>query len=344
MKKIMFLMSTNGYSGAENVNLTIIDKLSDKYEFAYASTAGNISKYLDNKNVKHIIMKNNSIKEIRRVIKEYKPDIIHATDYRASIKAVLARNKVPIISHLHNNSPWIRKICLYSILFLIFSKKMKKILTVSNSIEKEYIFSKFIKNKIECVGNPVERKKILDRVENNIKKEYDICCVARITKSKKPKRFINIIENLKKDIPTIKCIWIGNGELYQEVLEYAKEKNVLENIEFIGFKDNPYKYMKKSKIFVLTSEWEGFGLVAFEALTLGIPCVVSNVGGLVEIVDDTCGKLCSNNDDFINELRKLLLNNDYYNTKCEGAIKKSVELENIEEYIIAIDKIYKEII
>ena len=66
----------------------------------------------------------------------------------------------------------------------------------------------------------------------------------------------------------------------------------------------------------------GYGLVAFEALTLGKPCVVSNVGGLRNIVDSTCGELCNPNNihEYINETEKLLLDKNYYNKKSKMAI------------------------
>ena len=101
--------------------------------------------------------------------------------------------------------------------------------------------------------------------------------------------------------------------------------------------------MSKSKIFLLTSEWEGFGLVAFEALTMGLPCVVSNVGGLPSIIDKTCGMVCGNDQDFIDEINKLLSDSNYYNDKHLKAIEKSKRLDNYEEYCNKLDKVYKEI-
>ena len=85
-----------------------------------------------------------------------------------------------------------------------------------------------------------------------------------------------------------------------------------------------------------------FGLVAFEALTLGVPCVVSNVGGLPSIVDESCGKLCDidNLDEYCTEIKKLLTDTKYYENKAKEAVLKSIKLENIDEYIYELDKIY----
>ena len=192
-----------------------------------------------------------------------------------------------------------------------------------------------------CISNPISRKKILDKIDKTIDyKKYDICCVARLTNQKNPKKFISIIEKIKNEFPNIRCIWIGKGELEKECKEIVREKNLEENIEFIGFKKNPYKYMIQSKIFMLTSDWEGFGLVAFEALTLGLPTIVSNVGGLPNIVDESCGFLCNTCEEFVNAI-SILLDDKQLNKYSENTINRSEKIDNYDEYLKNINKIYR---
>ena len=195
-----------------------------------------------------------------------------------------------------------------------------------------------------CIGNPVSRENVLKHINNQDdkeNKEYDICCVARISKEKNPYKFLQIINELKKIYNNIKVIWVGEGKLRKEVEKKIEELHLQENVKLLGFKNNPYKYMKKSKIFLLTSDWEGFGLVAFEALTLGLPCIVSNVGGLPSIVDETCGKLCESIDDYVQIINKLLNNTELMNTYSNNAIKKSIKLNNLNKYINGIKEIYQ---
>lgn len=341
-KKVFFIMSTDDFSGAEAVNFSIIEGLKDKYDFYWVSSKGNINYFLEEHKIRWIEIDKLNVKEIRRIVKENKPDILHATDFRASVICALANTKVFLIEHLHNNSPWLKKMCINSFVFLYACFKSDAILTVSESIEKEYIFSKVIKNKIECIDNPISREKILSKVSDlNCKKIYDVCCVARLTEQKNPCKFLGIIAKLKKEFKTIKAVWVGDGELKEYVFKKAKDLNLTENIEFVGFKKNPYEYMVKSKIFVLTSDWEGYGLVAFEALTLGLPCVVSNVGGLPKIVNNECGKLCIEQENFIDEILKLLKNNDYYSQKANNALLRSKGIDNYNNYINVIDEKYR---
>lgn len=339
-KKIAFIINSKIYSGLENVAITIIENLKDKYEFVYVTQNGAIVEVLKEKHIPYYIIKKMSIKEIRSFIKKWKPDILHAHDYTASVICAIVKGKIPLIEHLHNNPPWLQKLCKNSIAFLYAGLRANKILTVSNAIEEEYILSKLIKRKIECIGNPVDRINILDKVNQKYEKRYDICCVARLTDSKNPRKFLQIIKNLKNEIPKITAIWVGDGELYEETIKYCDYLGIKNNVKFVGFQKNPYTYMAQSKIFMLTSDWEGFGLVVVEALTLGLPCVVSNVGGLVDIVNNKCGKLCNNIEEFISEIQKLLDNELIYNECSKNARKRAIELENSQEYYIKLNEIY----
>lgn len=77
--------------------------------------------------------------------------------------------------------------------------------------------------------------------------------------------------------------------------------------------------MAASKVGVLTSKWEGFGLVAVEQLILSKPFVAYPVGGLVNIVNDENGKLCSDSAQMCDELYMLLTDEEYYNRKSQAA-------------------------
>ena len=344
---VIHVVNSKIFSGLESVVCDIsTSNLSNKYRFIYVTQNGPIVETLKERNIEYEVIDKLNCMEIKRVLKKYNPTIVHAHDFTASVICSMVKGKKYLIEHLHSNCPWLKKINKNTIAFLYAGLRADKILTVSEVIEKEYVFSKFIKNKVECIDNPVSREKILSKVNEGFKKTkiYDICCVARITTPKKPKKFVDIIYEIKKKNKNIKCVWVGDGELKKYTIEYAKEKGVDNNIEFVGFKKNPYIYMAQAKIFLLTSEWEGFGLVAFEALTLGLPCVVSNVGGLPAIVDNSCGKLCESVKEFTEEINMLLNNNEYYREKSKFAIIKSKKIDNYEKYCCKLDKIYKTII
>ncbi|OHX51976.1 glycosyltransferase [Planococcus faecalis] len=171
-------------------------------------------------------------------------------------------------------------------------------------------------------------------------KAFDIIFLGRLAEAKNPLRFINIIKKVSLEYPNIKVAIIGDGNLKFDCQKKIKEIGLTENIEMLGFLSNPYGIVKNSRILCMTSKWEGFGLVAVEALALGLPVVASGVGGLPDILDNHCGLLASNDEEFVCELLTLLSDEQYHNGKSEAALERSRELSNIEEYISRIKKIY----
>lgn len=136
---------------------------------------------------------------------------------------------------------------------------------------------------------------------------------------------------------------IGDGELRGKVETEIEKFNLNDNIDLVGFQKNPYTFLVQSKILCMPSKWEGFGLAAVEALAYKLPVVASLVGGLKNIINDSCGKLCSNVYEFVDELLKLLNENEYYNNKRVGAYKRAQEYDNIELYSKKIISIYSEL-
>lgn len=345
--RILHVLSSNSFSGAENVASCIIENLNKEYDLSYCCPHGPIEKVLTEKNINYISISKVSLNEVKKVITMYNPDIIHAHDYTAGVICSLIKGKKKLYIHLHNNSPWIKKINIKSFAFLFMAIKANKILTVSDSIEKEFVFSRFIRHKIICIGNPISRSSVLKKV-NLSNKKYDICCVARISLQKNPLKFVNVISEIKKEIPDVKAIWVGDsnecdGNIKNEMLELITELGLENNIYLVGFQENPYVFLAQSKVFLLTSDWEGFGLAAFEALSLGLPGIVSNVGGLPTIVNSKCGKLCNTIDEYKEEIVELLLDKNKYLEKSKAAVERSIEIDNLESYIHNLDKLYQDI-
>lgn len=344
-KKVLHLLFSDSYSGAEKVVCTIIENMKNNYDMIYCSKKGPIEETLKKKNISYNLVNNFTYSEIKHIINDFNPDIIHAHDYRCAFYASLCKNNRKLIIHIHNNNPWLKTISIKSFVFLLSIIKSNNVLLVSQSILDEYIFKKRLINKSIIINNPLSRIDIISKKSNDKAiKCYDICCVARLSLAKNPERFLKIIQMVSKN-NKIKVVWVGDGELKSSIVLKSKEMGLDKIISFVGFTENPYQYLSNSKIFLLTSDWEGFGLSAFEALSLGLPSVVSNVGGLKKIVDESCGKLCDpdNIRSYSDEIEKLLNDSSYYKEKSKFAILKSKKLENLDKYINELDIIYKKL-
>lgn len=340
--KILHLLQSNHYSGAENVAIQIIELLeSTNNELIYSSSEGEIQEVLKRKNILFEPLNKINISEVKRVVDKYDPDIVHAHDFTMSVLASFACPKKKIISHLHNNPSWIKSPCLKSLVYLFASLHVYKILYVSDSIVNEYIFSKFIKKKATNIGNPLNIKLIQEKCNINFDKSIDLLFIGRLVEQKDPLKFIEIVHKLAEKNKNINCVVLGKGKLKEKMLQSIEINKLKENIKLLGFVDNPYEYIKKSKVVCMPSKWEGFGLVAVESLALGTPVVCSKVGGLVDIVDETCGKLCEEKEDYNIEIELLLNNDNYYAKKSLCAKQKALSMHNIQKYIQKLVEIYE---
>lgn len=124
------------------------------------------------------------------------------------------------------------------------------------------------------------------KIEENQKELYEIITVAYLRPEKRIDRFIKVIEILKKRYPKIKSAIVGEGREKRKLEKLTYNKGLRENIKFIGWTNSPEKYLKRAKIFLLTSDTEGLSIAAIEAMACGLPVVCTKVGNMKDIVID----------------------------------------------------------
>lgn len=342
--KILHILNTSSYSGAENVAITIIKELEkDKnYKAYYVCPRGNIEKKLVEEGIKYIPIKRLCKKELKRVIKEYRPDVIHAHDFRASVICSRLKSQV-IISHIHKNDPKMKSINMYSIIYLLSTFRYKRILVVSEIIKNEFIFKKILKEKMIVVSNPININEIKRKAEEGcFNEKSDLIYVGRLSKEKNPIEYIEIVKKIKELIPNIRCFMIGDGEQKDLCIKKIKQYNLENTIKMYGFVENPYVILKNAKIACTTSKWEGFGLAVIEALALGVPVVVENVGNLSEIVNDQCGYVVNGEEEFVKKVLELIKCKNLRTEKSKNARIRANQLQNIDEYMKLIKNVYEQ--
>ncbi len=109
--------------------------------------------------------------------------------------------------------------------------------------------------------------------------EYDIIFAGRFIPEKHPELVVLAVSHLIKEKPDINCLLVGDGPEYESVLALIRSLNLESNVKAPGFLQKPedlYSFLKASKIFVLPSEREGFGIVAVEAIACGCMFITLN--------------------------------------------------------------------
>lgn len=230
--------------------------INKKYKFDYIISFGMTSNIIS-----IIVFKYGKIKCKKIIITEHNVKSIE-NNIGKGIKTLIY-NKVYnfFIRKLYNKADSIVSVSKYIGLDLIenYGIKKEKICTIYNGVNKDVI------DGLKC--------EVLSDSEYKIFKNPVIINVGALSLQKGQWHLIKIMPELRKKIPNVQLVILGNGECYKELLDLVKTLNLSECVHLLGVKDNPYKYMYNAKVFVLSSLYEGFPNVLVEAMTVGIPVI-----------------------------------------------------------------------
>lgn len=183
---------------------------------------------------------------------------------------------------------------IYPIIHNLFLYLADGIVVESEGIADDLVKSLHIpKEDIWVIYNPVVTKTLYAKMEEAVElpwldgNEYPIIIgVGRLTKQK---NFPTLLEafNRVRQQRKAKLIILGDGPDRQALCDYIDHLGLSEDVAMLGYRSNPFAYMKQASVFVLSSKWEGFGNVVAEALAVGTPVVSTDcLSGPREILDN----------------------------------------------------------
>lgn len=345
--KVIHLLCSNRFSGAENVICQIMNMFKDEpnVEMLYCSPDGQIKNALQEREIKFVPLNVLNPKEVKKVITEQNPDVIYAHDMRASFIAACVCGKVPLISHIHNNAFDSRGISLKSIAYFFAAIKAKHIFWVSKTSFTGYAFHHFFLKKSSILYNVIDTELLKEKALKDEKQyDYDIIFLGRLTYQKNPERLIKVFSRLVKKIPEVKMAVVGTGELESKINALALENDLEKNIDFLGFCENPLKILHDSKVMVMTSRWEGTPMCALEAQALGVPIVSTPADGLKELVENgKTGFLSDDDDDLVEYLASIIKDGNLRKELSYNATCFSQEYNDVVKYKLSVDSILKDV-
>ena len=232
-----------------------------------------------------------------------------------------------------------------NLIFKILFKIPKKIIVNSKDFKSE-IDKKFnIKTKL--IYNPLNIKTIKKSGSQKLNFNFfnnskiKAINVARFTDQKDHITLLESIKYLVSKKIDIKLLIMGYGPNKKEILNYIKRQNLSKNIKIINFQNNPYKYMYKSNLFILSSLYEGLPNVLLEAMTLKKFIISSNcpTGPREILKNGSLGYMFQPKDSAA--LSKLILK--FYNNRiiCKNISKKAYTSLNRFDYKTNCYKYYK---
>ena len=331
MKKLLIFGYTMEMGGAEKALLDTINYLSDKCEIDLylLEKKGSL---LDNlpKNINIYQMKNNLFSYVLfRYIpffrKKYINKIANKKDYQYVFGYMEGRcgNWVADIKKNIKKYAWIHN----DVLKYHIGISDKEAVNTYNNVDKVICVSKDAKkifckkynikeNRVEVIYNFIDEDTILKKANefkvNN--KEYTFVNVAKMRDQKRQDRLVKAALYLKEKGYKFKIQLIGDGPNLEKITKMVNDNNLLDVVEILGLKNNPYPYIKNADCFVLSSYMEGYGIVIKEALLLKKLIITTDVVGPREILEDgRYGIIVKNNDEDIKyKMEELLKNKKKY--------------------------------
>lgn len=270
---------------------------------------GKISKYLI------LIFSILSIPFLIRQVLKYKPDIIITglVGFIPCILKFLFKDLIVINSiQGYPKFNFIRKF-----IWKMFYKKSDYLITMTKQTKKDLEEIVGIDpKKIFTIENPILNRNIkmmsLETIDNEDKFIFNkkvFCAIGRLTHQKNFMQLLKLVKKYSDQTnEDFNLIILGEGEKRKELENYI-EKNKIKNFYLLGFKDNPYKYLAKSNVYICPSLWEEPGHTLMEAGYLNVPILTSNCpNGPNEIIQNDYNGMkyeLGNKKDFFNKLKKI---------------------------------------
>lgn len=342
--KILHLLTSKTFSGAENVVCQIIDIFRDEYDMVYCSVFGPIEEELKNRDISFNGLKEFKYSEVKRVINHIKPDIIHAHDIRASIIASLFTKHCTVISHIHGNHDNMNKYTIKSILYRLIASKFKHIFWVSDSAINQYKFSSKVQGNSSVLYNVINIDELIRKKESDSNTyDYDVVYLGRLSYPKNPERLIKIFEKVYNKLPETRFAIIGDGNLKKQTEDLARKLEIDKNVDFLGFMSNPFKILSDSKVMVMTSRYEGTPMCALEGMSLGVPIVSTPTDGLKEVVvNGETGYLSNDDKELVAYICRLVSEKSINSKFKEKSEMRSRLINDIKNYKQELERVYKD--
>ena len=307
MKKFLFLIPTLGHGGAEKVLVNLVNNL-DKSKFDVTVQAifdEGVNKQFLNSDVKYKYTFKKIIRGNVKLFTLFSPQTLYkhfikekydiVVSYLEGITARIASGctdkDTKLVSWIHCKLDTEKEI---SLAFRNFEEAKKCYSTyhytacVSEMVKEYFTNTLSFKKDIGVLYNTIETDEILEKSTEPVddvqfsKDCINICSVGKIAPVKGFERLASIHKRLTDEKIKTKVYILGIGDEQKNLEKYLKENNLEDTFVFLGYKTNPYKYIKNCDLYVCSSYSEGFSTSVTESLVVGTPVVTTLCSGMQE--------------------------------------------------------------
>ncbi len=323
MKKVLFFIPSLKGRGAEKVLVNLLNNLdTSKYDITLLTlfNVGTNKKYLkSNIKYKYIfkrifrgnihlfkLLKPESL--FKKMIKE-EYDIIVSYLEGATTRIVSGclNPKTKLINWVHNETKELNDLTKTYRNYNEFKncmKKYDKTIFVSNTAKISFEQKTKLNLKSEVVYNLVEDEKIRNMANEEVtdikfdKDKINLISVGGLVHQKGYGRLLRIYKKILEEDKDIHLYILGEGNKRKDLERYINQNNMEKYVTLLGYRENPYKYVKKADLFVCSSYYEGYSTAVTEALIVETPVITTLCSGMEELLESgKYGVITENSED-----------------------------------------------
>ncbi len=244
-----------------------------------------------------------SIPALCSLLRETRPDVLVSTLDYLNVTAVLCRLicrvRLRVIGLERNtlsvaarNAPSWRGRRM-ALLARLFYPRLDATVAVSSGVADDLVRTAGLpREKVSVIYNPVVTRDLYEKAEEPVAHPWFqhaeppvVLGVGRLTAAKDFETLIRAFALVRKE-RRARLLILGEGEQRARLQALVRELRLETDAALPGWVGNPYKYMKRAAVFVLSSKWEGFGNVIVESMALGTPVVSTDCpNGPAEILE-----------------------------------------------------------
>ena len=293
-----------------------------------------------------------------RLIRQFKPDIIHTHTAKAGvlgrIAGLIAYPKAKRVHTYHGHllhgyfPTWKTNLIVLVEQFLaIFSTAL---ITIGNQVKLDLLDARIGNDNQYLVifpglGELETQNKARARTELKLKKDVTyLAFVGRLTQIKRPDRLVDIGRHLKNNQLNVELLIAGGGEKFEELQSIVKLESL--PIVFLGWRKDVGKILSACDIAILCSDNEGIPLSLIQASQAGLPIISTDVGSVSDIViDGESGLLTeTNTQSLIKALEELLSDPLKMHQFGQAGKLRAKNLFSLKGMIEAHEKLYSQVI
>lgn len=300
--QILYIITGLTVGGAERITIDLAErmvKLGNKVTFIYLSGRQEfpVSSEI---NLINLEMKKSplgfikALKKCASIVKEFEPDVVHSNMFHANFFARMLRIFVTIpklicTEHTKNMQSKLRMKLLGITDFLC------DITTNVSQEATDYLIEKkvFNKKKSMAVYNGIDLSKFVCKKDyekrNNFgikKSDFLFVNVSRLMPAKDHENLIHAFKIVHDSYQNTQLICVGDGPEREKIQNLINNLQLNDSIFLLGSQTNVVQFYDMSDCFVLSSAWEGFGIVLAEAMACELPVISTDCGGTREVVQN----------------------------------------------------------